>query len=60
MSDQEFFRLAVREFGIPAKTAEFLMRYLSRRPHTHTADQITDLDDALVDIVDDLIEDVKE
>lgn len=56
MSDQEFFQLAVREYGIPPKMAEFLIRHMSRRPHIHTSDQITDLDDAVTDIIDELIE----
>ena len=56
MTDQEFFQLAVREYGIPPKMAEFLMRHMSRRPHTHTSNQITDLDKTVTDIVDELIE----
>ena len=52
MSDNEFFQMAVREFGVPPKTVELLMRYFSRRPHTHTADQIEDLDDAVFDILE--------
>lgn len=55
MSDQEFFQLAVREYGIPPKMAEFLMRHMSRRPHTHTVDQIKDLGETITEIVEDVL-----
>lgn len=61
MNDQQFFELAVRTYGIPPKTVEFLMRYFSRRPHTHTTDQIEGLEPAVAEIVEDVLaEEVEE
>lgn len=40
--------------GFTPDMAEFLRTTFSRKPHTHTADQIEDLDEAVTDIVDDL------
>lgn len=53
MTDKKFYELAL-EYGFESEKAEFLMKFVSRKPHTHTADQIEDLDEAVTDIVDDL------
>lgn len=55
MTDEEFFELAVRDYGIPPKMAAFFIRHMSRRPHTHTTDQIKDLKPAITKIVDDVL-----
>lgn len=56
MTDKEFYEVA-REHGFKPDQARFLVEFVSHRPHTHTADQIEDLDEAVTDIVEDLEDD---
>ena len=58
MKDKEFIEIA-RVHDFSPRMAAFLAKYVSRKPHTHTADQIEDLDEAVTDIVEDLEEDLQ-
>ena len=51
MKDREFIELA-RDHDFTPRMAAFLAKFVSRKPHTHTADQIEDLDEAVTDIVE--------
>lgn len=56
MTDEQFFQIAVRDFEYTPKQAELLVRFMSRRPHTHTTDQIKDLKPAITEIVEDVLD----
>lgn len=51
--DREFDEIA-QDYGFSALNAEFLRTYLSRPGHQHTADQITDWEDAVAETLLDL------
>lgn len=51
MKAAKFFQLA-SEAGFSQDQAELLFETFSLKPHTHTADQITDFDEAVTEIVE--------
>lgn len=48
MSRASAFQAEAMDKGFTADQAEFLYEHLSQKPHTHTADQITDLDETIM------------
>lgn len=51
MKPAKFLELA-GEAGFTGEQADFLLQHMSQLPHTHTADQITDFDEAVTEIVE--------
>lgn len=51
MKQAKFLELA-GEAGFTGEQADLLWQTFSTKPHTHTADQITDLHDAVTEIVE--------
>lgn len=52
MSERRHFIELAQEAGFDQEQAEFLWEHLAKFPHTHTADQIEDLDEAVEEIID--------
>lgn len=51
MTDEEFY-LKARKAGFDRDKADFLTKFVSRFPHEHTSEQITDWNDAVIDTIE--------
>lgn len=51
MTDEEFY-LGARSAGFSGDMARFLTKFVSRFPHEHTADQIRDFEDAVLETIE--------
>jgi hypothetical protein len=61
ISDSEFVRRAEEAIRAgPATLATFLLEYTARRPHTHTADEITDFDESVTQVIEDTGEKIED
>lgn len=52
MKDTEFYAKALVA-GFKPQQAEFLTNFVSRFPHEHSADQITDFESAVIETIED-------
>lgn len=51
MKDTEFYAEAIKA-GFKPQQAEFLTNFVSRFPHEHTSDQISDFEDAVIETIE--------
>lgn len=52
LSEREFFT-AAKDHGFTDNQAGFLVKFVSRKPHTHTSDQIEDLEETVSEMIED-------